>query len=326
VPAGPLYSPRNEYGDLIGLAPASRRLFAFLERLESVNLPVLITGETGTGKDLVAHEIHRHSSRKDAPFEVVDCAALPATLIESELLGHTRGAFTGAQTDYRGAFERANHGTLFLDELGELPLDLQPKLLRVLETREVRRLGGSKVQLVDVRLLAATNRDLAEEVRQGRFRKDLFYRLNAVTMQIAPLRERREDIPPLIASILRGLGNEGVPLSAETRELFTTGYDWPGNVRELKNALASAVALDMLPKELQLENAAPTKQPTPAGAGTYHEEKRRMLDAFERDFLEAKLRESGGNLSQAARAAHVERNYFKKLLRKHGITKDDAEP
>jgi DNA-binding NtrC family response regulator len=320
-PAGPGYSHRASYGALMGSSPAARRLYAALEQLEQFDYTVLILGETGVGKERVAREIHDHSRRAEGPFEVCDCAALSPTLVESELFGHTRGAFTGAHATYRGVFERAHGGTIFLDEIGELPSELQPKLLRVLETHSVRRLGGAESIDVDVRVVAATNRDLGEEVKGGRFREDLFFRLNLVSIDVPPLRERREDIPLLIRFFLEEMGNSDLVLSPSTIELFTTGYDWPGNVRELKNAVARAQAMGSLPEGIKGADHQPRDKSAPPLEldGRFMDEKRRIVNAFEKDYLAAKLAQCDNNISHAARMSGMERNQFKRLLRKHGL-------
>jgi DNA-binding NtrC family response regulator len=315
----PEYRERQAYGALAGSSPVMQKLYAELERLENIEFTTLLVGETGAGKELVAREIHAHSKRRKAAYEVCDCAALSKTLIESELFGHVRGAFTGAQSAHVGVFARANGGTVFLDEIGELPLELQPKLLRVLEEKQIRPVGGTHSQDVDVRVIAATNRNLAEEVKAGRFREDLYFRLNVVTLELPPLRQRRQDIPELVRSLLEHLGQPELALSPATMELFTTGYDWPGNVRELRNALSRVLALGTLPKNM--EGSAPE---APASLAVnvnapYHEEKKRVLDAFERDYLAGRLTAAQNNISRAAREAGVERTHFKNLLRKHGL-------
>ncbi len=326
-PAGLGYSAASRYGAIIGGSPAMRRLYAALEQLEPHDYTALILGETGVGKELVAQEIHRHSPRRRGPFEVCDCAALTPTLVESELFGHERGAFTGAHTTTRGVFERAGGGTIFLDEIGELPLELQPRLLRVLEARTVRRVGGGESRQVDVRVVAATNRDLAAEAMQGRFRQDLFFRLNLVTLSVPPLRERREDIPLLVAHFLGELGQGEVELTPDTLELFTTGYDWPGNVRELRHAVARVQSLGTVPEQLvgagepgeQVAADAGAGEAAFAAAGRFKDEKRRIVAAFERDYLAAKLKQAKQNISEAARSAGMDRNQFKRLLRKNGL-------
>lgn len=218
-----------------------RRVFELLEPLARAEVAITLIGETGTGKDVLAHNVHAISSRKDGPFVVFDCGAVAPNLAESELLGHERGAFTGAVSAHRGAFERANGGTLFLDEIGELPLDLQTRLLRVLSNSSVRRVGGTKDLGVDVRIIAATNRDLRAEVSAGRFRQDLYFRLAAAVVQVPPLRERVEDIPLLVARLLEDLGRSALAVS-EDAIAHLSARAWPGNVRELKNTLAFALA------------------------------------------------------------------------------------
>lgn len=320
-PPGPGYSQRASYGGLIGSSPAARRLYAALEQLEQLDYTALILGETGVGKERVAHEIHTHSHRAQGPFEVCDCASLSPTLVESELFGHTRGAFTGAHKTYRGVFERAHGGTIFLDEIGELPADLQPKLLRVLETHSVRRLGAADFIDVDVRVVAATNCDLGEEVKRGQFRRDLYFRLNLISIEVPPLRDRREDIPELIRHFLQEMGQGDLVLSPTTVELFTTGYEWPGNVRELKNAVARAQTMGSLPEGIkggEHQERDAVAPPLDIDA-SFKDEKRRIVNAFEKDYLAAKLAQCDQNISHAARFSGMERNQFKRLLRKHGL-------
>ncbi|MFC1609615.1 sigma 54-interacting transcriptional regulator [Myxococcota bacterium] len=317
-PAGANYSQRTGYGELIGSAPAMRRLYALLERIEPVDYTVLIRGPTGAGKELVAREIHNHSKRATKPFEVFDCGAVPSNLAESLLFGHTRGAFTGALTSHRGVFERAHQGTVFLDEIGELPLELQPKLLRILETREVHPLGGDKGQPVDVRVVAATNRDITREVEEGRFREDLYFRLNVVTLEIPPLRARREDIPEMVRYFVAELGDNKLEISPLTLELFTSAYDWPGNVRELRNAIARVLCLGSPPESIDHQEPLAAAPEVDIDA-TYQQAKKRLVDAFERDYFVAQLTRSGNNIAQAARLAGVDRSYFKRMLKRHGL-------
>ncbi|MFC1611299.1 sigma 54-interacting transcriptional regulator [Myxococcota bacterium] len=329
APDGVGYSNRTSYGAILGSTPAMRGLYSLLERIEQVDYPVLISGQTGVGKELVAREVHARSSRKEGPFEICDCGSVPANLAESELFGHARGAFTGAHTSYRGTFERADTGTVFLDEIGELPLDLQPKLLRVLETRQIRPLGSGKLRSVDVRVVAATNRDLAVEVRSNRFREDLYYRLNVVSLEVPPLCGRREDIPELVRHFVRELGKGDLDLAPETLELFTSGYHWPGNIRELRNAVARVLSTGLLPSDMEqpagsaVVSTSLTEETEDGEDGSFREAKKRIVDAFERDYLLTQLRRSDDNISQAARAAGIDRNYFKKLLRKHGLHRQD---
>jgi DNA-binding NtrC family response regulator len=257
--------PAGRFGELVGQSVAMRRLFSRVAQVARTSATVLITGETGTGKEAVAEALVQASERASAPFVVIDCSALPHNLIESELFGHQKGAFTGAHSDYRGAFERADGGTVFLDEIGELPLELQPKLLRVLERREVRRVGAERTRPIDVRVIAATNRVLATEVNERRFRQDLYYRLSVVNIHVTPLRERREDIPLLIEHFYRRLWPQapvrearagdraaavhsppaprtpkGPSLDEIVARLTSNDYTWPGNVRELRNAVERA--------------------------------------------------------------------------------------
>jgi len=237
----------DRFGDLVGASVAMRATFAKLERIAQSDSTVLITGETGTGKELAAAAVRDFSARRGGPFVVIDCGALPANLIESELFGHEKGAFTGADRLRQGAFERANRGTIFLDEIGELPLSLQPSLLGILERRESRRVGGQNPIPVNVRVITATNRELSAEVARGAFRADLYYRLAVVEVRLPPLRERPEDIPLLVEHILSLLPGEKPVMSPETIEQLKS-YAWPGNVRELRNVIERAALLAEPPK------------------------------------------------------------------------------
>ncbi len=296
------------FGELIGASLKMRELFGQLERVAKTDTDVLVRGETGTGKELCARALHAHGSRAAAPFVVCDLAALVPTLIESELFGHRRGAFSGASQDRAGAFERAHGGTLFLDEVGELPLELQPRLLRALEQRQVKRVGADEYRTVDVRVIAATNRDLAQEVALKRFRDDLFFRLDVVTLVVPPLRERPEDIPLLARAFLRQLGLSPELLSPETLALLRT-YRWPGNVRELLNTVERVVNLGVegIPDELR-KGLAPFKQA-----------KEELVTTFERDYLIQLMAQCEENLSRASREAGIDRVYLRRLLRKHGL-------
>src|SRR5581483_941506 len=242
---GGLLPPGGDAPAILGRSPRMRDVFGLIRRIAPTDVSVLIEGGTGTGKDLAAHAIHALSTRADRPFVVIDCGAIPANLIESELFGHERGAFTGASYSRAGAFERASGGTIFLDELGELKLDLQPKLLRVLENREVRRLGGDQTVAVDVRVVAATNRELSKQVKAGRFREDLFFRLSVIDVHLPPLREREGDLQHIIGTVLgsaqtvRLHGRKRVGLPAMER---LERYAWPGNVRELMNVISHLLA------------------------------------------------------------------------------------
>jgi DNA-binding NtrC family response regulator len=281
-----------------------------------------LVGETGTGKELAAQSIHEASARRDAPFVVVDCSTLTAQLIESELFGHERGAFTGAHERRVGAFEAANGGTVFLDEIGEMPLELQPKLLRVLEARAVRRLGGSDTVPVDVRVIAATHRDLRREVNEARFRADLYFRLAVAQVRLPPLRERPTDIPMLVRTLLERLGAPSHVADELLRPESLSRLQhaaWPGNVRELKNAIERHLVLDEpLPAD---DPSAPE-----ADLGTFDPNvpfaaaRRRLLEKFERRYLRALLEHHGGNVPKAARAAGIDRTHVYRLLRKQGAS------
>ena len=228
-------------GRIVATSEAMRRVVGVVARLAPTELTMTLIGETGTGKDVLAHALHEHSARANAPFVVFDCGAVAANLAESELFGHERGAFTGAHSSHAGAFERAEGGTLFLDEVGELPLDLQPRLLRALENRRVRRVGGTQYRPVDLRVVAATNRDLKAFVAEGRFREDLYFRLATAVIAVPALRERLEDIPVLVPKLIEDLGRPDVVVASETYDALRR-QAWPGNVRQLKNALACALA------------------------------------------------------------------------------------
>ena len=315
----PLHDADDFFG-LVGQSAALRALTARLAALAGGDTTVLVQGETGTGKERVAEALHLASKRAPKPQVVVDCGAMPATMIESELFGHERGAFTGAVASVPGAFERAQGGTLFLDEVGELPLELQPKLLRVLESRVVRRLGGTRSIAVDVRVVSATNRDLQLEVAAGRFREDLYYRLAVVTLAVPPLRERREDVPLLAARFLTDLGVE--PARLLTRESLDAlmRHGWPGNVRELRNTLERAVALSE-PLAVGASSASPSLAPAapvdlslPLRVG-----RQRVLDAWEREYVTRLLDECGGNVSEASRRAGLERMSMYRLLHRLGL-------
>ena len=313
---------QQRFGDLVGASPKMRELFAELERLAPTQLSVLIEGETGTGKDLVAESIHRQSSRADGPFVVFDCGAVAPTLIESELFGHERGAFTGAETARPGVFEEAHGGTLFLDEIGELPKDLQPKLLRVLERREVKRLGARKALPLDLRVLAATNKQLAAEVDAGQFRGDLFYRIAAARIWVPPLRERAEDIPMLVAHFIAHEAPElaADPIPQQVWQMFAA-HRWPGNVRELRNAvqrLLVAPELALRHDERSPATGSLTLSP-PTPIEPLRIARRNAADAFERGYLRSLFERTSGNVTRAAAIAEVSRQMIQKLMRKHGV-------
>ncbi len=319
-------SPVGQYGTLLGQSRALRRIFALVPRLAASDSTLLIEGETGTGKSLLAEAIHAESLRRDGPFVVVDCGAIAPNLVESELFGHERGAFTGAVASRIGAFESAKGGTLLLDEIGELPLDLQPKLLRALEAREIKRVGGTQPVRLDVRVLAATNRDLKREVNRGTFRGDLFYRLNVVSLRIPPLRERPEDIPVYVAHFFQQMaGPNAVPLPPELVTAFSR-RTWPGNVRELRGAVERAILLGDL--EAVDDLAATGERGAGAAvsvaendfASSFRAAKERAIGSWERAYLAELCRRNQGNLSRAARAARMDRNHLRELLKRYGLS------
>ena len=307
--AQPLASA-NRMGAIIGRSAEMRRLHPIIEQCSRSNATVLIVGETGTGKELIAEAIHQASDRRDMPFVVVNCGALSHDLAGSELFGHERGAFTGAQTTRIGAFECAHGGTVLLDEIGELPLDLQQLLLRLLEARTVRRIGSNTQRSVDVRVISASHRDLRREVHQKRFRADLFYRLNVVRIPVPPLRERAGDVE-LLAAHFWSMFCTDAPPEALLRHLAS--HDWPGNVRELRNAVERAALLGWKPDQ-------PERKVLPV-LSTYQEAKERVLSEWEKQWIEQLLAANGHNLSRAARAAKMGRTNLRDLARKHGITK-----
>jgi transcriptional regulator with GAF, ATPase, and Fis domain len=320
----------DSFGDLYGGSVAMRRTYAILDRVAKSDATVLIEGESGTGKELAAHEIVRRGPRAEGPLVTVDTSAIASSLIESELFGHTRGAFTGADRERVGAFESAHGGTVFLDEIGEMPLELQPKLLRALEAREIRRVGETTPRRVDVRVIAATNRNLEREVNLGRFRGDLFFRLAVVTVQLPPLRERLEDLPLLLRAILESMGaldNESLFVPRVFREM--SGHDWPGNVRELRNYVERAVILGVagsirgradLPLPPNLGDAIQSPGWTDADLDEpFKAAKERLLTRFERAYLSRLLEQSEGNVSRAARQAKLDRMYLSRLLQRYGL-------
>jgi two-component system response regulator AtoC len=321
------------FHNLVGGSAPMREVYRLLEKAAQVDATVLLLGETGTGKELAARAIHYHSARRERRFVAVNCGALPGDLVESELFGHARGAFTGAAAAKAGLFEEAEGGTIFLDEVGELPLPTQVKLNRVLQEREIRRVGETVPIKVDVRVVAATHRDLREEVKAGHFREDLFYRLNVFTVRLPSLRERAEDVPSLAAHFLekharavrrtiRGFAPEAMRRLA--------GHAWPGNVRELENVVERAVAVagsemvgvEDLPPELAA--AAPgAAPPGTLAALPYKDAVAEARDRVSRDYLVALMKEFGGNVTRAAERAGMERESLHRLLRRYAIRSDD---
>jgi DNA-binding NtrC family response regulator len=296
---------------------AMRQVFDLIERMAPTGVSLTFVGETGTGKDVLATTTHLASPRAGGPFVVFDCGAVAANLAESELFGHERGSFTGAVSSHVGAFERANGGTLFLDEIGELPLDLQPRLLRALENRSVRRVGGTQDRLVDVRVVAATNRNLAAEVAAGRFRQDLFFRLAGVVIQVPALRDRPADIPLLVRALLKDLDRRDLTISDDAFAALVR-HPWPGNVRELKNVLACALAFidgDCLEaRHLRFASERCDEsvfKHLPLGGKT--------LQYLECAAIKQTLAQVGGNKSQAARSLGIAVSTLYEKLKKHGL-------
>jgi len=327
-------STEDRFGPLVGRSEPMRRLFAELDKVARSGGTVLVEGESGTGKELAARAIHAASERPGGPFVVFDCAAVPPRLVESELFGHERGAFTGAEARRIGSFEQAHGGTLFLDEIGELPLDLQPKLLRALERREIRRLGGREMVPVDVRIVAATNRDLAREVNRGAFRDDLYYRLAVFRVVLPSLRERGVDVPMLVEHFVRGAFSDD-PATADAL-LSSVGSDqwdrladhaWPGNVRELRNTVERGLAmagdpprsLHLEPPRAVLRRAVDLDYPAMDMDRPFREQRDALLAQFEEGYVTRMLARHGGKITRAADAAGLDRTQLKRIMRRRGL-------
>jgi DNA-binding NtrC family response regulator len=330
---------RDRFEGMVGGSPKMLEVFKLVESVAYSTASVLIQGESGTGKELVAKAIHYRSPRKDRSFVVVNCSALTETLLESELFGHVKGSFTGAISNKKGLFELADNGTIFLDEIGEIPLSTQVKLLRVLQEGEVKRVGSNDVTHVDVRVVAATNVGMQEAVRKGSFREDLFYRLNVIAVQLPPLRERREDIPLLAYHFLRKyterMGKHVERISPEAMAYLQL-YEWAGNVRELENVIERAVVLQHsdtitpadLPPHLVQSKPVLDRNHRSLAHLPYKQAKEIALGAFERQYLKTLVDRAQGNISQAARAAGLDRSNFRRMLKKAKLTgdiKDDEE-
>ncbi len=340
-------SGEDHFGAMYGRSPAMREVFAVLERVAPTEMSVLIGGETGSGKELVARALHDESNRQKGPFVVLDCGSLPRELAEAAILGHKKGSFTGAVSDRAGCFEEADGGTLFLDEIGELPLDLQPKLLRVLDRREVQRIGESHVRKVDVRVVAATHRDLRMMVGQGAFREDLYFRLSVMSVDLPPLRERGDDVIMLAEKFLddfaRSMGGGVAPRLSESARDALLAEKFSGNVRQLKNMMLRAAHLCrngmVEPNDLHLgrrdepQRVSNSDEGGGGGGGfdpalydqPFKESKQTMVDAFEREYFSRLLDKTDGNLSRAAAEAGITRYYLRELLKRLGMHKSKEE-
>lgn len=319
-------SPSERFGEALGKSMPMRALFAELERLAATSATIMLFGESGTGKELLAQAIHNASPRKRGPFIVFDCSAVQANLIDAELFGYVRGAFTGAISARPGLFEQANGGTLFIDELGELALDLQPKLLRALETRKIRRLGSTEWQPLDIRIIAATHRDLRQRVMEGSFREDLYHRMSVVSFIIPPLRDRPEDIPLLVEQFLSAEGSSLAEVPPNVMQLLTS-HRWPGNVRELRNTVTRLVLLPHLGKNAIVP---PIPEGVTAGFGIspflglpFQKAKDLVHEQFERTYVMAKLSEHGRNITQTATAMGISRQALYNIMNRLGIKHDE---
>ena len=313
-----------QFGPLVGVSHGMRAVFERCRKAAPTDLTVLILGETGCGKELVAAAIHQASSRANKPFVVVDCGAIPPTLAESALFGHARGAFTGADRDRVSPFVEADGGTIFLDELGELPVDVQPKLLRALAEQRIKAVGSNTYRPVNVRVIAATRRDLVREVNAGTFRSDLYFRVAQLRIELPALRERTEDIPALVRKMITDLGDPGAynRITNDSLERLMR-HDWPGNVRELRNVIAVALAfgkdgpIDLASHLAPMSSAA--SESTPTRGRTFQDAKREVLARFEREYFTALYAECNGNVSEIGRRAAMERAHVRGYLRRHGI-------
>lgn len=319
------------FESILGTSPAMQRVFDVVKKVAPTDLTVLITGESGTGKELIANALHQNSPRKNGPFIKVNCAAMARELVESELFGHEKGAFTGASAAREGKFEAADGGTLFLDEIGDMPLETQAKVLRVLQEQEFERVGGNRTIKVEVRVIAATNGNLQQMAQEGKFREDLFYRLNVVPIALPPLRERQEDIPLLAAHFLQ---KAGARYGGESRALSPSAHrvlleaPWPGNVRELKNVIDAAAVLtsgtEIDAADLRLSQQAPSVAAIPPTL-TFKEAKQHVVDAFERDFVTRALRRHHHNITKAAEEMGMHRQQLQQKIRELGLREWEEE-
>jgi DNA-binding NtrC family response regulator len=315
----------DRFGSIVGASPKMRRVFSVLEKVAATPLSVLVLGETGTGKEGVARAIHDASTRRARPFVVVDCGSIPQSLAESILFGHEKGSFTGANERRDGALAEANGGTLFLDELGELPVDLQPKLLRALSERQVRRIGATAFDPIDVRIIAATRRDLGLEMNAGRFRSDLYFRIAQVRVELPPLRERLADLPMLIEDICTRVQQAwAAPIVQDWIGRRMASHDWPGNVRELVNVVSVAATLAQTPEAIDdVLLLARDEQPVRSteAATAFSDAKRQAIIAFERNYFGELNKRAKGNVSEMARQSGMERHHVRAYLRKYGVDK-----
>ncbi len=321
-------SPHARFGELRGHSREMRRVFAILEKAARTDTTLLVTGETGTGKELVAQAIHDGSARAAQAYLTVDCGAIPETLIESELFGHVRGAFSGAVQDRKGVFEDADGGTIFLDEIGELPLAMQPKLLRALETRTIRRVGENRPRKIDVRVIAATHRTLVRSVNEGTFREDLYYRLAVIEVELPPLRARREDIPELTATFIERFTGRAEPAPPELLSTLMR-RDWPGNVRELRNFVERSVSLGWPDA-----SSMPAPRAVPSSGGdasnlvpvhlSLKEARLAWMAQFESVYCRALLEKTGGNVTRAAELAGVTRRFFQRTMARAGVRSSEV--
>jgi len=318
----------TQAGGLVGAGEAFQQMLKLVRETGQTRSTVLITGETGTGKGMIARAIHEQSQEHDRTYQVIDCTTMPEGMIESELFGHVRGAFTGAISDKPGLIELAEGGTVFLDEIGDLPLSLQAKLLHVLEENEIRRVGATRTKAVETRFIAATNQDLEEKVRAGAFRKDLYYRLAVVVIHVPPLRERKEDIPPIARHLCAQFGREmnkpHCVLEASAIEEMLE-YAWPGNVRELRNVIERAVMIateneiscEEIRSLLPASGKAGSERPRSYASMSYVEAKNQVLGEFTAEYLKEKLAVHGGHLTKAAEASGLQRQYFSTLVKRY---------
>ena len=324
VVAGAAKAPRSSFGKVLGRSQPMLAMYEKLEKAASTESTIVLLGETGTGKEVIAESIHAASARRARPFVIVDCGNMAPNLIESELFGHAKGAFSGAVSERKGAFLEADGGTVFLDEIGELPIDLQPRLLRVLESGTVKRLGEDKPRKVDVRIIAATHRDIEGEVKKGTFRQDLWFRLAVVLARVPPLRDRKDDIPLLVRHFVAQLGRGDFELPSGLREELMQ-WSWPGNVRELRNVIERALAGG----DVEVgsgSGAAPANLgnlPEDLNALPYKDAKERLVEAFTAQYIGTLLDRCGHNISEVARTAGIARAYVHRLVNKYGLDATD---